>query len=422
MKLLSPPELERLCSLVYLDQLLTYTLGSTLGKSANDMIRTVKHEKPSGLVSETDFFTVLRDIIADEKLSILRFIDYYDVPLEYNKTDKTPGNRIVVFADPDNNGIIVFRGTHGDAEWADNGARMYMTETRELLDCAGFVNESALRHGLKEIVTAGHSGGGNKSMYCFLTCKHDGRYTVNECFSLDGQGFSAEFLNKYHSDVAERGFEIVGYAERRDFVNCLGFYTAEKPLYFTGKRGNTVLPGYPFGAPLPWFHLPDSLRNIDGSIIDQAEISYISNAINALVTFVLTSPDYADKKRFLCDTLVTLMMTDTKTNKLKQADAIAVMVCAALEIASNNSGFTEMIKDVIRNEFRVILATSILLFGDVATWGESELLSLVKKAVKKHSKENFKDCKESCCDEICSALYEHSTQYEQSNHFKLFRQ
>jgi hypothetical protein len=412
MNSLSPSELERLCSLVYLDQLLSYTLGSTLGTIANDMIRTIKHEKPEGLVSETDFFTVLRDIISNEKLSDLRFFDFYDIPLEYSRMDKTPGNRIITFADSENNGVIVFRGTHGDAEWADNGARMYMTETLELLDCANYVNRTALKYRLKNIVTAGHSGGGNKSMYCFITCKNDGRYTVDECFSLDGQGFSDEFLFKYRTDIAVRASEIVGYAERRDFVNCLGFYLDEKPLYFTGKRGETVLPGYPFGSPLPWFHLPDSLRNDEGSIINQSEESYISNAINALVTFVLKSPDYAGKKRFLCDTLVTLMMTETKTSKIRQADAIAIMVCAALEIASNNNGFTEMIKDVIKHEFRVILATSVMLFGDISSWGESELLSLVKKAVKKHNKEDFSHCKDNCCDDICNALCEYDKCFE----------
>jgi hypothetical protein len=414
MEFLSPDKLERLCSLVYLDELLNYSGDTPLGVISNDMIRGIKHETPAGMISKTDFFSVLRDIIADRELSKLFMVDFYDVPLDYPKPDKTPGNRIVVFSDGGGNGAVVFRGTHGDAEWADNGRRMYSTDTRELFDCADFVNKTAARFAFNYIVTAGHSGGGNKAMYCYLTCKMRGDYTVDECFSLDGQGFSVEFKKKYGADLNARGADIVEYAERRDFVNCLGFYASTPPLYFSGKRGDTLLPEFPFGAPLPWFHLPDSLRNDDNQILDQAEKAYISEAINALVTFVLTDPDYRDKKQFLCDTLVTLMMTETKTNKFKQADAIAIMIAAALEISSTDSRFAALIKDVIKNEKRVIIATAIMLFGDITKWGESDMVKLVREAYKKHSAEEFCRCDDNCKNEISTALY------SCDEHFKLF--
>jgi hypothetical protein len=368
------------------------------------MIRTIHRESPAGLVSETDFVSVLRDIIADPVLSELLVADYEDVPLSFHNPTQTPGNRMVTVMSG-TNGALVVRGTHGDAEWADNGVRMYSADTGELFDCADYVNLAAARFGFNYIVTAGHSGGGNKAMYCFLTCKPRGKYIVDECFSLDGQGFSSEFREKYSADLDSRAALIVGYAERRDFVNCLGFYADEPPLYFSGRRGETVLPGFPFGAPLPWFHLPDSLRNIDDRIIEQAEKSYISEAINALVTYVLTAPEYADKKKFLCDTLVTLMMTKTKTDKLKQADAIAVMIAAALEIAAKDSRFTELIKDVIKNEKRVIIATALMLFGDAAKWGESDIVKLIRAAFKKHTTVNFCNCDENCTHDIQNALY-----------------
>lgn len=411
MKFLTPEQLERLCCLVYSNSILNYTPGNSLGTIANDMIHETKKKSPEELVSECDLFTVLQDIIKSETLAKLVLIDIYDVPLNFRGTDKTPGNRIVTFSSGKDFAII-FRGTHGDAEWADNGARMYQTETRELLDCAEYVNRIYTKYNPDVIVTAGHSGGGNKSMYCFLTCKTGGRFTVDECFSLDGQGFSTEFMNKYQENIKERAESIVGYAERRDFVNCLGFYAKNQPLYFTGIRGETLRPKYPVGSPLPWFHLPDSLRNHDDEIITQAEKSYISETINALVTFVLESPEYADKKKFLCDTLVTLMMEDTKADKIKQADAIAIMIVAALEIASVHPEFKSLIKDMISNEIRVIVATSVMLFGDVTKWGESELLSLVKKHFIKHKDEDFVKCTDECYHEITTALCESDNCFE----------
>ncbi|MDR0974637.1 MAG: DUF2974 domain-containing protein [Ruminococcus sp.] len=405
MDFLSPPELERLCCLVYSDDLLNYSAELSLGDIAGDMLRQTTKETPDEYVSNIDFSIVYRDIITNKNLSSLKLLDFYDVPLNYQKDDKTPGNRILVFG----NGkkiAVVFRGTHGDAEWADNGARMYQTETKELLDCAAFVNRTFIKFAPDYLVTAGHSGGGNKSMYCFLTCKLYGNYTVNECFSLDGQGFSAEFTDKYSENIKERAEKIIGFAERRDFVNCLGFYALRPPLYFSGARGETILPDYLFGSPLPWFHLPDSLRNSDNEIMTQAEFSYISETINALVTYLLTAPEYADKKKFLCDTIVTLMMDETRKNRTKQAEAIAIILAAAVEIASANHDFVLMIKNIIKYEKRVILSTAIMLFGDITDWGESEFLALIKKMFKKHSSEDFCNSNDECKRELNNALCE----------------
>jgi hypothetical protein len=391
---------------------LNYCGKLSLGEIAEDMIKNTRKESPVEYVSNTDLFTVLRDIITNKNLSSLKLLDYYDVPLNYKKNDKTPGNRIVVFGN-ERKIAVIFRGTHGDAEWADNGLRMYQAETKELLDCAAFVTKTFIKFTPDYLITAGHSGGGNKSMYSFLTCKLYGNYIVNDCFALDGQGFSTEFTAKYAEDIDARAEKIIGYAERRDFVNCLGLYAKNPPLYFTGVRGETVLTEYPFGSPLPWFHLPDSLRNSDNEIITQAENSYISETINALVTYLLTSPEYADKKKFLCDTLVTLMMDETKINREKQADAIATLLAAALEIASQNHNIVVMIKNVIKYEKRVLLATAIMLFGDAAKWGESELLPLIKTLFKKHRSEKTTP---ECLNEINDALC------ECDNYFSIFSQ
>jgi hypothetical protein len=230
---------------------------------------------------------------------------------------------------------------------------MYKADTVSALDSVNFVRETAKKSGVpvEAIGVAGHSGGGNKAMYAFITDN-----TASECFSLDGEGFSVPFTAKYADKIKKRAPQIVAYAERRDPVNGLGIMLA-KPLYFTGKRGEADLPRYPLGQPLPNFHIPDALRDDSGKIIEQAEISYLSEVVNRLTVYVLTAEKYSDKVQFLCDTLVTLMMTDTDTDCEDQADAILIMIEAALELRKDDQEFKELFADLFKYEDRMINAT-----------------------------------------------------------------
>ena len=46
------------------------------------------------------------------------------------------------------------------------------------------------------ITVAGHSKGGNKAQY--VTVLSD---KVDRCISMDGQGFSQEFIDKYYAEI-----------------------------------------------------------------------------------------------------------------------------------------------------------------------------------------------------------------------------
>ncbi|MDR0947226.1 MAG: hypothetical protein LBM87_05755 [Ruminococcus sp.] len=359
--LLSPAQYERLCCLVYLDEILDYCCSLNLHDICNNILPHIKQSDKL----EADNKQVLTDIMTDEKLSDLTIADFMDIPLSYGGSDQTPGQRIVTFTDGIN-GYIIIRGTHGDVQWADNGRRMYKAETPELLQAESYVLKQAEK--FRKVGIAGHSGGGNKVQYIYIK-----NPVIAECLALDGEGFSIEFCEKYPELIDARAQGITSIAERRDIVNGLGI-TLSLPLYFSGKRGETRLPEYFFGEPLPNFHIPDALRNKDNEIIDQAERSYISELINAITVFLLTSPEYASRKQFLCDTLVSLMMTETKTDKNKQALAIAEVVSAAFEIASNDKEFTELFRDTLINERRVIRAT-------IAEYSEAGIIDLIKGAM-----------------------------------------
>jgi predicted esterase len=356
MNILTPQQYERLCCLVYIDDLTLYRKKVPIGIIAANLKNGFSQNKP-GMSADTDFDTVLSDIINDPELARLTITDFIDIPLSLvysGLPNSMPGFRAITFYDPKSaNAAVVFRGTYGDAEWADNGRRMYKADTVSALDSANYVRETAKRSGVsvESIGVAGHSGGGNKAMYSFITDN-----TASECFSLDGEGFSPAFAEKYADKIKTRASKIVAYAERRDPVNGLGLML-KAPLYFSGKRGDTSLPRYPLGQPLPNFHIPDALRDEENKIIEQAEISYLSEVINRLTEYVLTSEKYSEKVPFICDTLVTLMMTNSQATAEEQAEAIALMVEAALYLRENDPVFKKLFAELFKTEERMIHAT-----------------------------------------------------------------
>lgn len=65
---------------------------------------------------------------------------------------------------------------------------------------------------------AGHSKGGNKAQY--VTVLSD---KVDRCISMDGQGFSQEFIDKYYAEIQKKGHCIKNYYLEGDFVSILMF-------------------------------------------------------------------------------------------------------------------------------------------------------------------------------------------------------
>jgi hypothetical protein len=357
MVLFTPEEYERLCCLVYIDDLTLYRKNLPLGIIANDLLKGFSQKKP-GMSAETDFRAVLRDIVTNPELARLTMTDFIDIPLgtPYSGASFTmPGFRAITFYDPINKkAAVVFRGTYGDEEWADNGRRMYTADTQSAVDSVNFVKQTSEKSGvpIEKLGVAGHSGGGNKAMYVYITDD-----TADECFSLDGEGFSVPFYNKYRSRIIERADDIVAFAERRDPVNGLGLMLSV-PLYFSGKRGDTELPAYPFGQPLPCFHIPDALRNSENEIIDQAVQSPLSEVINKLTVYVLEK-ETPEKVKFICDNLVTLMMTERETDIENQAEAIYLLVEAALSLCREDPEFKNLFAELFRTEERMIQATML---------------------------------------------------------------
>lgn len=114
----------------------------------------------------------------------------------------------------DNNAIVAFKGTSGKQEWIDNVEGLNMEDTEcqkealEYIECLPY----------DDITVVGHSKGGNKAMYVAVTSDK-----VTHCVSMDGQGFSREFIDKYWAEINAKGGIITNYSVSTDYVHILLF-------------------------------------------------------------------------------------------------------------------------------------------------------------------------------------------------------
>lgn len=150
-----------------------------------------------------EWAAIIRAIKADEQLCELKV-----------KTESSLG--VMCFNHPDEpeKAIVAFQGTLDGNEWKDNFFGLYETDT----ECQRKALEYIENLPYDSITVTGHSKGGNKAQY--VTILSD---KVDRCVSMDGQGFSAEFLEKYAYEIEQKGGCITNYYLENDFVNILLF-------------------------------------------------------------------------------------------------------------------------------------------------------------------------------------------------------
>lgn len=132
-----------------------------------------------------------------------------------------------VFELPNGDKYVAYRGTD-DGGWIDNGQGMTQESTLMQREAAEYFDQMAEEHGWTEadnIYVTGHSKGGNKAQYVTLMSNHAN--LVDECYSLDGQGFSDEAVQSFKEKYGEEEYQKVlqkmyGYNGANDYVNPLG--------------------------------------------------------------------------------------------------------------------------------------------------------------------------------------------------------
>ncbi len=197
------------------------------------------------------------------------------------------------FMDKDGNVYVSYRGT-GDGKWVDNGDAManessLMQRRAEEYFNSVIENPTDASYDLKnyqggKIIVTGHSKGGNSAQYTTMTSKYG--YLIDECYSMDGQGFSQSAIDmfrkkygeEYYQQQIDKMYSICGH---NDYVHNLGISII--------KDANTYLFFSTKGDGFMEWHQPEGYFNTNGEInfsYDEANniISVEQGAVGRFVT------------------------------------------------------------------------------------------------------------------------------------------
>lgn len=198
--------------------------------------------------------------------------------------------------------IVAFRGTLDGDEWVDNVEGLNATDTECQKEALEYIE--GLPYG--DITVVGHSKGGNKAQYVTI-CSDK----VTRCVSMDGQGFSKEFIDKYWAEIQAKGGAIKNYSLNNDYVHILLFpVPGSEQLYFIGDGMETGLENH---SPNSYFYVVDQdgkavLKYNDGSIyLNGTDKEYPSIAyLHGFVNFVINvMPD--DNKEAVISYISTIL-------------------------------------------------------------------------------------------------------------------
>lgn len=218
---LSDEQLMLLEQLTYLDGSVVKAAGlefvneyNSVGKMLNEYDdNALKKLENAGTIGNSytqgsEWAAVIRAIKADSKLMNLKISDIHM---------STKGKTVAIcFESPENSqkAIVAFRGTIDGEEWEDNVKGFNVTDTQCQKEALNYVE--SLKY--SDITVVGHSKGGNKAQYVAITSDK-----VTRCLSMDGQGFSQEFIDKYWAEIRDKGEIITNYSLNNDYVHILLF-------------------------------------------------------------------------------------------------------------------------------------------------------------------------------------------------------
>ncbi len=246
------------------------------------------------------------------------------------------GNTIALcFTDgsTDSEAIVAFQGTlatdqDGGAEWGDNVEGFNSTDTEKQKEALDFVESQPYEN----ITVTGHSKGGNKSMY--VSIKSD---KVTRCVSMDGQGFSPEFIDKYGAEIEENSHKITNYSIDNDPVNVLMFpIPGSNQKYCIGRKGGSV---EDIHHQSNFFIIEDGHIKVnekgepiirtttdDGT---EVECSDTSRLIHEFTVFVLNVANDDDKEKIV-NFIASVLSTDDKMNCIINNQEVLPLILAYL--------------------------------------------------------------------------------------------
>ncbi|MDR3597257.1 Mbeg1-like protein [Clostridium sp.] len=227
-----------------------------------------------------------------------------------NTNDYKNGMKFACFVQENNEAIVVFRGTSTTSEWEDNGEGAYKNETEEQKEALNFINSLSYQ----DITVTGHSKGGNKAQYVTILSPK-----IKKCVSVNGQGFSNDFIEKYKGEVNNNKSKIVSINAQYDYVSCLFNSISSQTHYI-----KTEFQINPFD-----YHKAFILLDEKGALRNETNESTLANILNDFSLYIVSSLP-KDMQKVIIDRVMdiielVLCKEENKTNILKLAGEFLIM-------------------------------------------------------------------------------------------------
>lgn len=181
------------------------TVGMIVDAFDENELSKIEKEDNGGPISGQEWAAMIRYMQNNDAMKNLEIEEI--IP----KTGKT--DRILFKDSGGKNVIVAFRGTVEETyEWRDNIEGLNRADTDAQKKALDYIHSLPY----DDITVVGHSKGGNKAQYVAITSDK-----VSRCVSMDGQGFSKEFLDKYRDEIVKNAHKIKNYSLSTDYVHVL---------------------------------------------------------------------------------------------------------------------------------------------------------------------------------------------------------
>lgn len=343
--------------LILLDNLIYLKLNAIENEKLIDIIERLlsnesfdDNENCSIRMSKEEWINILIQISNKPNLKKLRIRNIDN----YKKTIRS-----ACFVDEKNNATVVFRGTATEKEWEDNGQGAYEYDTSEQLDALNYINNLEFN----DITVTGHSKGGNKAQYVTVLSPK-----IKSCLSVNGQGFSNEFINKYKDEIQSNKYKIICVNSKYDYVYCLFNSIAENYHYI-----ETEFQVIPLD-----YHKLNILLDEDGNLRRETNEGILPRIINHFSIYIIL--DLPEDMRILIVNgiigVIELILCEGKSgnNIIHDAGKLLIMAC-------HENCFKY--KEIFSAAYAVLEAIIIplLFWGDLIKAEESKSKEMLNKVI-----------------------------------------
>lgn len=314
---LSQEQLIMLDTLIYSDRV---SNGSSIGTIVTQMRADIRANRTIGGASMSNQeWSELLDVI-EKQPSLMNYT-------VQNLETRSSGMRVACFVDDvqtptDVN--VVFRGTSSDNEWKDNGSGGYLPDSAIQKEAAEYVKNLPAEYG-NNMTVSGHSKGGNLAQYVTVTMAKTEYDRIANCVSIDGQGFSEEFMAKYADEIADKRNNITSISAENDVVNSLLYSVSGNRIYIKTEEQPGIFD----------YHKPAILLDSNGNLREKTSQSEIAVFFNEYTTSLISNMPEPMRSAMLDNAMLIVVSCFSGQFTMEDIFRTAGVIVGALDYVDN---------------------------------------------------------------------------------------